>query len=232
MPAIGLAEEAVDFLSLLSDVNRARVLEASRRTEYPAGTVAFRARDTGRAFLLQRGLVRVYWDTADGRQATIAYIHPGNLVGGRNLVAGSPTVRGPSLVSIQVVVDSTLMILDLEAVRSLAAREIEVVSAIATQLAARVRYDIRVVAVRSLGSLLERLAFDLLERASRSQLAVGRLEARATHEELADSIGSAREVVSRALKGLRAAGIVDTAPGLVRVKDPEGLAAIVRAFAI
>jgi hypothetical protein len=38
--------------------------------------------------------------------------------------------------------------------------------------------------------------------------------------------------VSRALRDLRAAGIVEGAPGMVRVIDPIHLATIVRAFVI
>ena len=47
----------------------------------------------------------------------------------------------------------TLIVLDLDIVRELAASEIEVVTAIATMLAARVRYDLRLIAVRSLGNI-------------------------------------------------------------------------------
>jgi hypothetical protein len=36
--------------------------------------------------------------------------------------------------------------------------------------------------------------------------------------------------VSRTLKGLRVAGIVEITPGLVRVANPSRLAAIVRAY--
>ena len=61
---------------------------------------------------------------------------------------------------------------------------------------------------------------------------VGRLELRATHADLADSIGSSREVVSRTLKDLRAAGIVESVPGIVRVIDPVRLSAIIRGFVI
>jgi hypothetical protein len=39
-------------------------------------------------------------------------------------------------------------------------------------------------------------------------------------------------VVSRALRDLRVARIVETAPGVIRVIDPIRLAAIVRAFVI
>jgi CRP-like cAMP-binding protein len=130
------------------------------------------------------------------------------------------------------VVDSTLTTLDLENVRNLAKAELEVVAAIATHLSARVRDAFGVIAVRSLGNIRERVSFDLLERACQSQLAVGRLEARATHADLANSIGSSREVVSRALGGLRAARIIETAPGLVRVVDPIRLSAIARSFVI
>jgi CRP/FNR family transcriptional regulator len=216
----------------LSDANRRRLLEHSRQAAYPAGTVAFRAGSPGRTFVVRRGLVRVYWTVPDGREATVAFIFAGGMVGGRNLVPGTAEMRGPSVVSVQVVVDSTLTLLDLETVRNLAAVEIEVVTAIATHLAARVRYDLRMIAVRSLGNIRERLAFDLLERACRSQLTAGRLEARATHEDLADSIGSSREVVGRVLKGLRTAGIVKTAPGVTRILEPIRLAEIVRTFAI
>ena len=133
---------------------------------------------------------------------------------------------------LQAVVDSALIVLDIDTVGRVAAAEIEVVAAIATMLAARVRYDLRLIAVRTLGSLPERLALDLLERASRSQLAIGRLEVRATQEALAASIGSSREVVSRALKTLRDARIVETTPGMTRLLDPIRLAEIVRTFDI
>jgi CRP-like cAMP-binding protein len=228
MPAF--AGEDVDLLALLSDANRLRLLEGSKRRSCRAGTVAFAAGDRGRTFVLREGLVRIFWSVPDGREATVALIQPGNLVGGRNLVPGTAVMRGPAVVSVQIVVDSTLIVLDIDTVRSLAATEIEVVTAIATQLAARVRHDLRMIAVRTLGNITDRLAFDLLERACRSQLAVGRLEVRATHADLAGSIGSSREVVSRALRGLRAAGIIETAQGITRVQDPERLAGIVRSF--
>jgi CRP-like cAMP-binding protein len=132
----------------------------------------------------------------------------------------------------QMVVESTLIALDLDLVRRLVLDELDVALAVATHLAVVVRHAFRLIAVRSLGNIPERTAFDLLERACRSQLAIGRLEIRATHADLADSIGSSREVVSRALRRLRSLGILETSPGSVRVADPVRLADIVRAFVI
>ncbi len=218
--------ESVDFLSLLSEIHRLRLLEGSTKAEYPAGTVVFGSDGPERAFLLDRGFVRVFWSVPDGRQATVAYLQSGELIGGTTIVAHSPRTI------CQVVVDSTLTTLELETVRRLTANHIEVAGAVAKHLAIVVRNAFRLIAVRSLGNIAERTAYDLLERACRSQLVVGRLEVRATHADLADSIGSSREVVSRALRRLRTLEIVETAPGLVRVTDPERLVAVVRAFVI
>jgi len=226
MSAPALAREDVDFLSLLGEGNRRRVLEGSTRAVFPAGSIVYHPEAPRTSFLLERGLARAYCSVPDGRQATLTFFHAHELIGGTTVISHPPRVY------VQAVVESTMLTLDLETVRRLAMAEIEVTIATATHLAALVRSAYMLIAVRSLGSIRERVAYDLLDRACRSQLLVGRLEARATHSDLADSIGSSREVVSRALRDLRIAGIVETAPGMVRVIDPIRLAAIVRAFVI
>jgi CRP-like cAMP-binding protein len=224
MSAPSVVRDDVDFLSLLSGANRRRFLEGSSKDTYAAGTVIFHPDGPFRAFLLERGLVRGYTTVPDGRQTSVTFFHSDDLVGGTAIVSHPPRIL------VQVVVKSTLTALDLERVRSLAASENEVLAAVAAHLASRIRSAYRLIAVRSLGSILQRLAYDLLDRACRSQLELGRLEARATHAELADSVGSSREVVSRAISALRGDGLIETAPGLVRVLEPIRLAEIVRAF--
>jgi CRP/FNR family transcriptional regulator len=218
--------DEIDFLSLLSETNRRRVLEGSTKTVYPAGTIAFHPDGPDHSFVVARGLARVFATVPDGRQSTFTFVHVHELSGATAIVSYPPRVQ------VQMVVDSTLTILDLERLRSLAASEMQICAAVATHLAARVRAAFALISVRSLGTIRERVAYDLLERACQSQLVVHRLEVNATHADLADSIGSSREVVSRALRDLRIAGIVDTAPGVVRVQQPLRLAAIVRAFVI
>jgi CRP-like cAMP-binding protein len=223
-PAVDLEE--VDFMSLLSEGNQRRLLEGSTSDAYAPGTVIFHPASEGRAYLLERGLARGYTSVPDGRQATITFFHSRELIGGTSIVSHPPAIF------VQIVAKSTLTTLQLEMVRELAATEIEVLAAVATHLSARVRSAYRLIGVRTLGDIRQRLAYDLLDRACRSQLMVGRLEARATQAALADSIGTAREVVGRTLSRLRDEGIVETTPGMVRVVDPLRLAGIVRAFAI
>lgn len=220
----------VDVLSLLSTAKQRLVLEGSKRVTHRAGTVVFRPGRPARAFVLETGLARVFISARDGREATVAFVHPGNLVGARNLIRGIRVEDDPPLTGVQAVVDSTFTLLDIEVVRRQALSDIDVITAFATHLAERVHYDLVVVAVRTLGTVSERLAFDLLDRASRVPPAGGRLEAKATHEDLAYSIGSSREVVGRNLKNLRSAGIVETTPGKTRIVDPGRLAALLRSF--
>jgi CRP-like cAMP-binding protein len=222
----GFEKDEVDFLSLLSEPNRRAVLASSTKKEYPAGAIAYHPEMPPRAYLLDRGLARAFVSVPDGRQATCTFFHSRELIGGTTVVSHPPRIL------VQVIVKSTLTCLDLPKVRNLAATESEVTSAVAVHLAALVRSAFRLIAIRTLGDIRQRLAYDLLDRACRAQLEAGRLEARVTHADLADSIGSAREVVGRALASMREAGLVETAPGLVRVIDPLRLAGIVRAFAL
>ena len=222
----GFEKDEVDFLSLLSEANQRQVLESSTKTEFPAGAIAYHPESPPRAYVLDRGLARAYTSVPDGRQATLCFFHSRELIGGTTIVSRPPRIL------VQMVVKSTLTSLDLEKVRKLVATEPQVTAAVAVHLAALVRSAFRLIAVRSLGDIRQRLAYDLLDRACRSQLEVGRLEARVTQSGLADSIGSAREVVGRTLTRLREEGLIETAPGLVRVLEPLRLAGIVRAFSV
>jgi CRP/FNR family transcriptional regulator len=221
-PAIEL--DRVDFLGRLSVANRRRLLLGSTRAVYPAGTLAIRPGGPRVVFLIDSGLARAYWTIPDGRQAAVAFYRP------QEIVISNTFLDRPPWTFVQTITDSTLTLLDPDNVRALAEHEVQVAVAMATNLSLRVRDAFRLITVRSLGSIRERLAYDLLTRTSQSQLVAGRLEVRATQTQLADSIGSSREVLSRALRDLRAAGIVETAPGLVRVLNPQQLVAIVSCF--
>ena len=225
-PAAHSPSTSVDFMSLLGAANRRRLLEGSKRALHPAGTIALRPGGPSMAYIVETGLARAFWSIPDGRQTTMAIIRPTEVTGAIASMGMTPWNF------VQLITESTLTTLDGEVFRTLAATEVEVSSAIARHLAMRIRDAYRLIAVRTLGNIRERMAYDLLDRAAQSQLVVGRLEVLATQADLANSIGSSREVMSRALRDLRAEGILETAPGTIRVLDPGRLAAIVRAFVI
>jgi CRP/FNR family transcriptional regulator, cyclic AMP receptor protein len=217
---------SLDFLSLVTAANRERLLAGSTQGTFPPGSIVIRPDGPPAAYLLETGLARTYWNVPDGRQATMAFAHPTELVGVTSITGEPPWLF------LQVITESRMTILDINAVRKLAATDVEISTAVGAHLLRRLREAYRLIAVRTLGNIKERVAYDLLDRAAQSQLVVGRLEVRATQADLADSVGSSREVMSRALRELRVEGIVETAPGVIRVLDPTRLAAIVRAFVI
>ncbi|OLC55174.1 MAG: hypothetical protein AUH85_09840 [Chloroflexi bacterium 13_1_40CM_4_68_4] len=200
------------FLDRMPRESREQILVNSSKIRYAAGTIAFRPGDPDRADILEKGFARLYLTTSEGRQTTIRYVHPGELMGGM-LVMGA-VFDG----FVQMIVDSIVVHLDL---LSAAAG-----SALAADLAQRYSHCVRTIALHAFGSVVQRVAFDLLDRASRTQLSAGQLEAAVSQQEIADGIGSARPVVAKGLTAIRARRLVDTAHRRVRIIDPAGLEAL------
>jgi CRP-like cAMP-binding protein len=211
----------VDLLGLLSEDARRRVLAGAHSFMVPAGTVTYFPPQEAVADVVESGLVRIFVTSADGRQASFAYVHAGAFY-------GAPTVVGVRMPThAQTLTDTTLIRLDARHVFSLFEEDFEVAKALAYVMASRIAQAARLVTVRSLGTVRERLAYDLLERASEQQLRGGPSSFHVTHEELAESIGSAREVIGRTLAEMRRAGVVSAGPGVVEILDFERLAGIV-----
>jgi CRP-like cAMP-binding protein len=208
------------FLERMPHASRDQLLINSARIRYPAGTIAFQPGDQDRADILERGFVRLFLTSSEGRQTTIRYVHPGELMGGL-LVMGA-AFDG----SAQIILDSTVIHLDLATVRRRVAVDPALGSALAGDLAQRYSHCVRTIALHAFGSIVQRVAFDLLDRACRTQLSAGHLEADVSQQEIADGIGSVRPVVAKGMTTIRARRLVDTAHRRVRIIDPAGLEAL------
>jgi CRP-like cAMP-binding protein len=95
------------FLDSMPSHSREQLLLNSTTIRYSAGKIAFQPGDADRADILDTGFARIYLSSSDGRQTTIRYVHPGELMGGL-LVMGA-AFDG----SVQILVDSTVIHLDL-----------------------------------------------------------------------------------------------------------------------
>lgn len=211
----------IDFLALLGPADRERLLRGARRVTRRAGVVTEYPVDRVNADIVDRGLIRAFQVTDDGREATIGYLHP------REYAGVLPSIGLRPVVYLQALTDTDLLRLDTEVVASLFETNLEVTRAIATHTASVLARVVRVVTVRTLGSVDQRLAFDVLERACEEQLRSGHLAFSVTQEQLASSIGSAREVVSRALGEFRSQGIISSSRGRIRIEDAGRLARVV-----
>ncbi|HEX4628142.1 MAG TPA: Crp/Fnr family transcriptional regulator, partial [Gemmatimonadales bacterium] len=165
----------------------------------PAGKVAEYPIQDLRASVLEDGLIRAFQVSEDGREATIMYVYEGEWIGALPGLAPRPVVFAQPLLT------STVLRLDPKYARELFEVEGGVSRAMAVYTATILARVARVVTVRTLGSVNQRIAFDLLERACAAQLRSGGLVIAVTHEELANAVGSAREVVTRSLAALKRA---------------------------
>jgi CRP-like cAMP-binding protein len=205
------------FLDGLSPELRQQVTLNSRRVRYPPGTVAWHEGDPMECAILVSGLARVFISSDAGRQATIRYVHAGELMG------AAMVTHEPFPASVQIVAAGVIQYLDPDGLIALFHTNNEFSVAIADDLATRLVHNVKVATVLIFGSTVQKLAHDLLERACREQLATGKLVVKATQQELADSINSSREVVSRAVGVLRRRGVIGPGVGTTTVLDARRL---------
>ena len=187
------------------------------RADYPAGTTVYRAGADPRAALVVRGLLRVFLTSAEGRQVTVRYARPGDVLGIAVLVGG------PASTGVQAVEPSSVFRISARTLTAAARRDPRVSWAIAEELNRRLYDTLEQTAVNAFGSVRQRVAAHLLDLASAQQHPRGRLAAQVSQQELADAAGSVREVVARVLRDLRVAGIVATTADSVVILDPARL---------
>jgi CRP/FNR family cyclic AMP-dependent transcriptional regulator len=204
----GLPRDVVDEL-----------LASGDRADYPLGSTIYREGDDPRTLLVLRGLLRVYMTSPGGRQVTVRYACPADVLGIAVLVGG------PADVSVQTLDDVTLFRLDARALTAAAKRDARVSWALAEELNRRLYETLQQTAVNAFGSVRQRVATHLLDLASAQQRPRSQLVARVTQQELSDAVGSSREVVARVLRDLRLAGLVATGSESIKVLDPAGLQA-------
>src|SRR6478609_10089906 len=93
---------ARSFLADLPAEVVGRLRAEGERADYPAGTTVYRAGEEPRAALVVRGLLRVYLSSPGGRQVTVRYARPGDVLGVAVLVGG------PADTSVQAVEPSSV----------------------------------------------------------------------------------------------------------------------------
>jgi CRP/FNR family transcriptional regulator len=184
-----------------------------RPSDFLAGITVYTEADTERFAVIVRGLLRVYMHTSDGRQVTVRYVRAGDLLGGPALVGG------PAPVFVQALTDSSVYFMDVARVKRLARQD--AVAWMFAEESVRRLYDIlEELAGNTFATVRQRVVRHLLDLAASRRANDGRLAALVSQQDLANSVGSVREVVARVLHELRAASLVRTSPGRVEILDP------------
>jgi len=183
-------------------------------------TVHHEGEDSPHLELVLAGLVRVQVAAADGRTMTVRYARPGALLGVATLYARVARPFG-----IQVLSDSELLAFRPTVVRAWADRDARVARALLIETSERVMSFVAEFSGHAFANVRQRIARHLLDLASDQQHS-GELIAPISQQDLADAVGTVREVVVRVLRELREEGIVQTGRDGIVILDPERLAGI------
>ncbi len=226
-PAAREAWERTVLASLSPEVTRT-ILAQAVETRFQAGEVLYRGAhhaETAVLGVVVEGLLRFSIHTPDGRSMTVRYAGHGELVGVRGLALGpttGPAVQryGGRALNGEALHDTTVLLLNRDAVTGLARRRAEVSWALTQEIAQQAMRDQELIATNVFSPIRTRVARHLLMLGMKH----GReLVLRASHQEIADAIGSVREVVSRALCRFQDEGLVQRRGRFLVLTDPRAL---------
>jgi CRP/FNR family cyclic AMP-dependent transcriptional regulator len=210
-------EEAIakSVLAEFPSTLRETLVQDAIPVDLPAGTMLYYEEDEPRCGLVIAGLIRDFMTAPDGRQITVRYARRGDLLGIAAIVGG------PAPVSVQILADAALLMLNVRTLQKSGQTEPRVGWLMAQEVTHRLYDTLEALAGNTFGSLRQRVARHLLDLAASRQQ--GRnLVVKVTQQELADTVGSVRPVVARIIRDLRAEGIITTSSdGIVVLKPGE-----------
>jgi CRP/FNR family transcriptional regulator, cyclic AMP receptor protein len=158
----------------------------------------------------------------DGRTMTVRYARPGALIGAVSLFARPFTMPAAT----QALVDAELLRLSPAVVRRAVARDTRVAQAFLSELSERVLSFVDEIPGNTFTTVRQRVARHLLDLAAQREPergALAEIVVPVSQQELADAVGTVREVVVRELRELRRDGVVRTERGHIVILDPARL---------
>jgi CRP/FNR family cyclic AMP-dependent transcriptional regulator len=196
-----------------------QVAAGAHRVTIPAGsTIHGEGEAAPHVEVVVRGLIRVYVTAFDGRTLTIRYCRSGALIGVATMYAAGSSRP----FAVQALVDSDLLRLRPDVVRNVADREPRLAAALLAETSERVMSFVAELSDTAFATVRRRVARHLLDLASEQQRGA-ELVANISQQELADAVGTVREVVVPVLRELREAGVVRTGRNGTVILKPDRL---------
>jgi len=196
----------VPIFSELSDADVASLAQLLNRRKYPKDGVVFFENEEGDSFfMIVEGRIKVTILGDDGREVILSMLGPGDFFGEMALLDNEP--RSASAIAAE---DSELLCLARVDFQGVATKR-SITSALIKVLTARLRHANHQISTLALLDVYGRVARVILDMAREEgrRLKDGRIAfRRATHQEIANRIGTTRETVTRMLKDLERQGLV------------------------
>ncbi|MFP5204754.1 MAG: Crp/Fnr family transcriptional regulator [Acidobacteriota bacterium] len=174
--------------------------------------------------IVSRGRVRIFKTSMNGREQVLAVEGPGGSVAELPVFDG-----GPYPASVVALEDTEIAFISRRDFQAFCIEHPEVALKVLAVVGARLRRLVGIIEELSFTTIRQRLASTLLKLAQTQ----GKKTARGvefllpgSHQELANQLGTVRELISRNLMRLQAEGLLEVDAREVVVKDMQGLAAM------
>ncbi|WP_234997659.1 Crp/Fnr family transcriptional regulator [Pseudonocardia thermophila] len=223
VPGAGVRSRQAWSQSILGDQDlqvRDALLGDAAVVRYPAGAQISRGGDSYRVLLVHSGRLRAKVTAWDGREVTVRYVTAGQFAA----LPAMLTHGAPSSMEAVTPVEATL--LDPALFRRLLRTRADLAYEVAVHLAELTYQSVLNLEENLFGSVQARVCRHLLEMAVPT---VNGLVVHADQADLANAIGSVREVVSRALKKLADVGTIRRYRRQIWIEDPRSLRALAEA---
>jgi len=197
----------VPLFSELSDDAISSLSRLAARRRYPRDTVVFFENEEGDClFMILEGRIKVTILGDDGREIILTMLGPGDLFGEMALLDNEP--RSATAIAVE---ESELLLLQRSDFQAVVGDNPGISIALIKVLTARLRRANQQISTLALLDVYGRVARVILDMAREEgrRLKDGRIAfRRATHQEIANRIGTTRETVTRMLKDLERQGLV------------------------
>jgi CRP-like cAMP-binding protein len=226
------------FMSAFSPAVTAALLDDAQESILKPGEVLYGEAEqatTTTLALIADGLMRTYIRSENGRQVTTRYAWPGDVLGAPAVILASLgdqrandlwRIYGGHTLHAEALRDTRVLKIAPARFVESAETDAAVASALATSLAYLQVETEQILADGLFLSVRARVARHLMDLAVSRDGALVVIEG---HQDIAEAIGSVREVVSRTLVRLRDDGILDRRDGETVLLDPAALHAIAAA---
>ncbi|HLJ78233.1 MAG TPA: Crp/Fnr family transcriptional regulator [Acidobacteriaceae bacterium] len=195
------------------------------RRHFSAGELLFSEGDPCRGlYIIDSGRLRIFKSSASGREQVLAVEGPGSSV------AELPVFDGGSYpASVSAVDDAQILFISRQDLRAFCLEHPEVALKMLAVVGARLRRLVGIIEELSFTTIRQRLVATLVRLAQtagrRTEHGI-EFELPGTHQEMANQLGTVRELVSRNLMRLQAEGLVQVNARSIIVRDLQGLSAL------
>jgi CRP/FNR family transcriptional regulator len=178
-------------------------------------------------YIISRGKVRIFKTSAGGREQVLAVNVPGESVAELPVFDG-----GPYPASAVAIENTEMAFISRRDFQAYCMEHPEVALKVLGIVGARLRRLVGIIEELSFTTIRQRLVSSLVKLAQSEGRNTTRgieFQLPATHQELANQLGTVRELISRNLMRLQAEGFIDVDARQIVVKNMKGLSALLEA---